>query len=647
MTDPQPALPAPECFVARMADHWTRDLGNVASLALQAVWRQMAETFNAHISLHGDATAIRRGGEPWTVLQPPTGSGKSRGLAVYLSMLTPEDHPGALVVVRTIQQADEMAEAVNKLSGRSDALAYHSENKSSAEAMATFPVLVVCHRAYEMGLEAVSRRQEYASSWSAFHRWQDHGRALVVIDEALDIVSPAQVTSEQIADVLSVLARPETLRRYPNHVKTLRSLQELLDSHASIIKEDEQESGRTSVLRRERLFWSHKGPSFESVEDMVPLRRELRTIPLDVRLLRKRDPDFKAKRLEELDNVLRGVEITLSNWSFLATECDAHTLHSARLIVPEHVRSVVVLDATASCLPLYNLFGANILPVPAKARTYRTVRLHYSLGHAVGKHHLAKHAKDEAPRLIENLKACLPADRKVFIACHKYVEPFVKAYRRASEFTAFHVGHYGNLDGRNDFRECDVAVLFGIHRYPRSWSAATYMALKGPQSDAWLQSKDNAIRYALETGQITTSLVQAMNRIACRRVVSEDGDCPAVDIFVLLPPGKQGRDILDGIAHQMPDIQLLRWRYEALKKSVRKSDYEDLLVSHVAVMMPGKHSASEVRHRLNVSEAQWKRLISAAKDPASAVAAAFAAHGVRYHVEGAGRGARSYIIRGE
>ena len=64
----------PTAFVAAMTQHWEATLGNVSSPALQAVWSQMAHTFNRQIDNHGTPEGAR-----WKVLQPATGTGKYDG----------------------------------------------------------------------------------------------------------------------------------------------------------------------------------------------------------------------------------------------------------------------------------------------------------------------------------------------------------------------------------------------------------------------------------------------------------------------------------------------------------------------------------------------------------------------------------------
>ena len=133
------SLISPLDFAKEMEKHWVDNLGNISSEALRQVWMQLAKTFGSHI---GSFSPF----ESWTILQPPTGSGKTQGTIVYckmLSRLDRRDHPGVLIVTRRIDDANQIAEQINKLSGKTDeAVAYHSDNKVNLERLPSFPVLV-------------------------------------------------------------------------------------------------------------------------------------------------------------------------------------------------------------------------------------------------------------------------------------------------------------------------------------------------------------------------------------------------------------------------------------------------------------------------------------------------------------------------
>ena len=70
----------PNEFVKVMEHHWTGCLGNVSSEPLRKLWHRMAYMFGSYAVGYTHKNK-------WTVLQPPTGSGKTEGTMVYCSML--------------------------------------------------------------------------------------------------------------------------------------------------------------------------------------------------------------------------------------------------------------------------------------------------------------------------------------------------------------------------------------------------------------------------------------------------------------------------------------------------------------------------------------------------------------------------------
>jgi hypothetical protein len=631
---------APSVFVSAMRGHWINTLGNVTSPDLEAVWHQIASTFNRQIAAFGTTDADR-----WRVLQPATGTGKSQGLAVYCSLLPTFDHPGVLIVTRLKTQADEIAATINKLVGNTVALAYHGDNRVPADTLPTFPVLVITHRAYEIGLDAINKGSATASSWDRYHEWNDGKRKLTVIDEALDIIEEAQIDLERVRFVRCVIPFA-VAEQYPAQMSAIAALEDLLIKIA-------RTSTQRDTKEHERFLWrGAEAMAMPDTFDMTPLRRALQGVRLDFKLLRENDPKKNLRLIKQYDTILRDIQATLENWNWYARKLSEHTINTARLIVPEDISGAVVLDATASSNLIYRLFGeqADVVPVPSKARSYANVTLHVSTGHAVGKTSMLKNIKEEGPKLIANLKEQLGHDRKVFVCCHKYVAPQLVSYDTG--FAAFDVGHWGAIDGRNDWQTYDTAVIFGLPYRDRVWSANTFMALCGPQSTEWLNSDGDRpfqqyrdIRHSLEVGQLVVSVVQAMNRTRNRKVIDEQGNCLPTDIFLLLPGDKTGKEILAGITDEMPDIKVVEWSYGEAKTKPRRSNYEEALVRYASVMIRGRKAVSDVRSDLGISPTTWERLRVQAKDIGTSHYQRLIAEGVRYEADGTGRGNRAYLIK--
>src|SRR5438445_5694815 len=133
-------------FLDAMRAKWA-EYGNVGSPALDQVWIEIAETMNRQTA---------KPSLPRPVIPAELGAGKTTCAKLWCSMLpTDETHPGVLIVVRTIAQANEYANDINAWSGSGSALAYHSELKPlpGPELLLHYPTLVVCHRGYELALD--------------------------------------------------------------------------------------------------------------------------------------------------------------------------------------------------------------------------------------------------------------------------------------------------------------------------------------------------------------------------------------------------------------------------------------------------------------------------------------------------------------
>jgi hypothetical protein len=644
-------LISPPAFVERMARHWTEALGNVASEPLRAAWLQMGNAFGRHIASHGDP----KQGTEWTVLQPATGSGKSQGTAIYCAMLaryeTTDEHPGVLIVTRLKADADEMADTINRwASRRGYARAYHSDATGPGvlESLRSFPVLVITHRAYELALDALGHDGSIRRTWPFFHGWGLGERRLVVIDEALDIVEESRGELEGLR--LTLAAIPQKVR--DQHATAVAAVQVAIDLLERMTARDVQPGERLAetILLREQV---NRG----TPPDITALRQALREVRFDWQL-RKSDKELSRQQWVIHDDRLRALDMILRGWVYYAkVPTQGHTLNTARLLVPEEVKGAVVLDATATANVVYALFDkARVLKPPQGVRCYRNVTLHVSRGHKVGKVSMRNDGDALVSAVFQDLNERIPG-RSAFIVSHLETEPRVLTHEADFEVLT---GHWGKVTGSNQWRGCDVAVVIGLPYRPDTWSANTFMALQGVQTTEWLRANERPfgshkdVRSALKLGQVMTDVVQAVNRIRCRRVIDSEGNCPTADVFLLLPQGPQGDEVLAGVVNLMAGINLQPWNLAgavpAANKRGRKAGGKTSQMVHAAVAylrqaMPGRFSKQELSKELGLTAKAWDSLVIAANDPTTDAAATLAAHKVVYRVEGAGRGARSWFLK--
>lgn len=183
-------------FTKSLQTRWG-GLGNVTNAALEDAWKSMAQAFNDHIE------GKRKN---WSVLQLPTGTGKTQGLAVYCAELAKlKKHCGVLIVTRFTAEADNLCNLINQLSGSRQAVARHSKIKIDDEEVNNAPVLIVTHKAYLDAIEGFDLLWDQFDtvldenkSWDEIARWKAGKRKLTVIDETLNSVELISVTLDEI-----------------------------------------------------------------------------------------------------------------------------------------------------------------------------------------------------------------------------------------------------------------------------------------------------------------------------------------------------------------------------------------------------------------------------------------------------------------
>ena len=99
-------------------------------------------------------------------------------------------------------------------------------------------------------------------------------------------------------------------------------------------------------------------------------------------------------------------------------------------------------------------------------------------------------------------------------------------------------------------------VIFGLPYRDPVWATNTFFALQGLQDNRWLEQPSWGayadVRREMQRRQLTVSVIQAVNRVRCRRVIDGDGNCPPTDVFIVLPHGADGDAILGHLQEEMP-----------------------------------------------------------------------------------------------
>ncbi len=623
---------APEAFTQEMNQRWV-SLGNTPSDALRSLWREIANILNQQILANDFSHPSKI-----KVIQAETGTGKTQGLALYCSKLPA--NTGVLIVTRMKQQANELAELINHLSDKDIAVARHGDNSLSVEQMSEYQVLVITHKAYEMSLDLINKGQD--SAFTNIMAWKAGQRRLTVIDEALDAVKISQVELDELTRTIGYIPFQIKLQ-FPRQLDALEKLRTNLEE----ISLAQQEHGGKGIIVRDDAL------SNLDDYDMTKLRKAIRGLEWDKLINGYKSAKIKSKLATRIDKTLLSAQATAENWIYYAKEGKHHSVNTSSCILPPSFRNAVILDATASSNLIYELLGCVDVPTLPKARNYSNVTLNVKRVQGTGKGTMINKKESRCQELIEYLRENVQPDSSVLVCCHLDLEATILSY--SMPFHQFDVAHWGALDGRNTWHEYDTVVVFGLPHLSSKWPLLTYSALQGLPSQAWLEDKSERrfrrhkdVSRALSTGHLVTSTIQAINRVRSRRVIDEDGNCLPTKVYILLPEGKDGDDILTGICKEMPSIDVQLWGLDldaSVKRRTKPSQHHRSFLKHMQNMGDGEVSVKEVCEELKVPKRSYERLVQTLKSKSGQLYDDLCSLGVALNIIPQGRGVKLMLVK--
>jgi hypothetical protein len=622
---------------------------------------------NFQLSTVEAATGVR---SPWRILQPPTGSGKTQGTCVYGAMQAEFNRQaegtlrpvGLLIVTRLKDDADNIRDTINTIGAAKQAtpaaligamgdpgipgiaVVHHSGSYATPEQLHQSDVVVITHQAFKN-----AKRDTKGSDWVAWDRlvsWRGGQRLLTVIDEALaNVVDEVSVTAETLAYVINLIP-PEVRSAFPAQVAGLEQVQRVLHAYIDPDAIDSEMS----------MIWKDGcGATF----DFAPLIAKMSTLPYDRIVYGRSSAKDRTRLANVAAETIAAVQSCIEQFAYYAKSGDWRSINSAALAVPLNTPGPVVLDATARANFLWDLFEErHIRPtVPSHVRDYSSVTLHVARG-TVGKDAMSKRIRARMPRIKKALEEALGPERSVFLCVHKDVEEVITKKPKAGKsswvaklkFKSCSVGHWGAVDGRNTWQDCDAAVILGLPYLPQTWSTNMFCALQGAQDDKWLQSPEwkqfKNVRKEMEQRQMSVSVIQAINRIRCRNVIDGEGRCPPADIFIVLPQDALGDAVLDDINADMPGIKVEPWDFALdppKEKKPRIGTSHSRLIDYMSKRGAGTTvSLSTVQRDLQLSSV--KKLRETLNNGAHPTSQALKEMGVNY-IPGIGRGSKSYLVK--
>lgn len=633
------ALVSPQTFVEQMDLHW-KTLGLSSSSALRTLWRIMGDNFQ--IAIEETARGVQT---PWRILQPPTGTGKTEGTCVYAAMQAGYNSSsentlrpvGILIVTRLKTEADKLRDKINERAGRKVAVVNHSDSHATPEELQQSDALIVTHQAFINAKRGL--KEQRGALWDQLVSWRGGRRLLTIIDEALaNVVDESHATTENLAFVLGHI--PLSIRdTLPKEVAVLEQVRQVILNYV----DPDGVDGSMSMLWQEG--------NAPACSDLEPLRAAVRHLEYDRLVYNRHSPRDRVRLARRVDETLSAVQAGLDQWAYYAKTGEHHSINSAALSIPRDTPGPVVLDATARSNFLWDLFEERHVrpPVPSQARNYSNATLHIARASGLGKHSMVARIEERWPRVQRAVETALGPDRPVFMCTHLDVEGATQNFIERLE--RFSVGHWGAVDGLNNWKDYDAALILGLPYRPQTWATNMFCALQGAQDDSWLKSSEwksyTNVRKVMEQRQMSVSIIQAINRICCRRVIDAEGNCPPADIYILLPPDSLGDAILDDIRADMPCLTVVPWDFELDAPKARKpraGSSHAKLIEYMEHQPSGPVSLSSIQKHLGLAESGLKKLRETLNNAAHETTRTLIALGVTY-ASGVGRGSTSSLLK--
>ena len=179
-----------------------------------------------------------------------------------------------------------------------------------------------------------------------------------------------------------------------------------------------------------------------------------------------------------------------------------------------------------------------------------------------------------------------------------------------------------------------------------------FFAFQGVQDDAWHDNPSwkahTNVRELLQRRHLATSIIQAIGRVRLRKVIDEQGRCASTDVFIVLPTGERGTEILQHIRQELPNVTVQDWPFDPDGPKVRVKRGalpQERLVTFMANRSPGRTYMNRISREFGLKLHQRKDLQKMLRDVNHPTTLKLKELGVTYGSEGNGRGAKSFLLK--
>ena len=399
----------PEFFSAEMKWHWVTTLGNVVTEKLDRLWFSMAETYNRLL--------VAKPGDPWLILSPETGTGKTQGSCVYAALSALYTDSGILFTTRLTSQCDSVVRDIQHivqnhcsryqeggrfgvLSPQDIALTVHSkqlpEEQPSDSAIFNTSCLVITHesmaRTYREVLENEGSFDEKGlARFDSISKWRNGLRIRITDETPSRLVEHFKLDQYAfktldffLDDTLSVEARSQ--------LELVKCIERACRQYWEALSHNEEYDGAKVIALSDFLPTNSKPERF-SLQGLFKAIREAPETSSSVN--RENIAGLKKDALQ----CLYALQHVANSWAVSLSNVGGKTIAtSAWLITPPDNLPMCVLDATAFTTPFWKVLGAKVkhVTIERNIRDYRNVTAHlcYLPEGGVGKDALRKEIKN-------------------------------------------------------------------------------------------------------------------------------------------------------------------------------------------------------------------------------------------------------------
>lgn len=516
-------------------NYWANTLGNFLTDNISRNNAQNIKVFEQCILRNSNPSKTTK--HKKYIIPSATGTGKTQISGFYIAN-TIEKGFKTLVVVERTDSADELKGLILKIAGESCASAintFHSKPsasvKSISDAMLS-QVLIVTHSRFN----DVLLNQEEDSWGETKYQKLVSDRDLIIIDEAISTVEEISISKDRLNILVAELKNQSTLVEKKQKNAFMEEVR-IIDTIASdLTRHYDNPELKTDIMPYDKLI-NEPTPS----KEVMPLVFKIAS-------------QHNKLILEKLTYIFN------SDIQYLYKHGSDISIKVVKEILPD--KSVVVLDATATINEVYKQYekhNKNLQIIPKiECRTYDGVTIHTATT-STGKESILSNKDRIIKSIVASVRELTTSSDKVLIVVHKDIEMSLVSYLGDCDY--IHINHWGNLTGTNDYRDCNKIFIYGLFHKPLYTHYNNYRLSGNPFKTSMLVDEFERIAVRqIAISDITSELIQAINRICIRKVIDSKGGCAKADVYVTLP-SHDSSYIMRAFESELPNATVLNdWK---------------------------------------------------------------------------------------